>query len=82
MIWSGALLTFIGFLSLWTWNMSSKVEEEAQSLSVPMCVDYIKIRVGEWTMVMLGETAWPFINDSAKRAAAQNAPPANNRSSI
>ena len=36
--------------------MSSKVEEEAQSLSVPMCVDYIKIRVGEWTMVMLGET--------------------------
>mmetsp|Transcript_39251 Transcript_39251/g.87767 ORF Transcript_39251/g.87767 Transcript_39251/m.87767 type:complete len:474 (-) Transcript_39251:273-1694(-) len=56
LIWSGALLTFIGFLSLWTWNMSSKVEEEAQSLSVPMCVDYIKIRVGEWTMVMLGET--------------------------
>jgi hypothetical protein len=36
--------------------MGRKPEAEAQNESVPMSVGYLIIRVGEWTMVMLGET--------------------------
>jgi hypothetical protein len=31
-------------------------ELEAERISVPMSIEYVIVRVGEWTMVMLGET--------------------------
>jgi uncharacterized membrane protein len=56
LIWFGANVTLLGSLAFWVWIMGKKPVEEAHSQSVPMCVTYLIIRVGEWTMVMLGET--------------------------
>jgi hypothetical protein len=36
--------------------MGTLAKDEAQAESVPMSVDYLIVRIGEWTMVMLGET--------------------------
>ena len=55
-IWAAAHLLFMGFLMYWTATMGAKPEAEAHAESVPMSVGYLIIRVGEWTMVMLGET--------------------------
>ena len=56
LIWFGANVTLLGSLAFWVWIMGKKTVEEAHSQSVPMCVTYLIVRVGEWTMVMLGET--------------------------
>jgi hypothetical protein len=55
-IWFTANVTMLGSLALWVGIMGAKPVEEAQAQSVPMCVSYLITRVGEWTMVMLGET--------------------------
>ena len=66
-IWLGANVVMLGSLALWVWIIGKKPVEEAHSLSVPMCVTYLIIRVGEWTMVMLGETVLSLLGVPLKR---------------
>ena len=46
----------MGALICWSRKMAGLEEAQAQAQSVPICVEYLIGRVGEWTMVMLGET--------------------------
>jgi hypothetical protein len=66
-IWFGANSTILGCLAFWVWVMRTKPVEEAQAQSVPMCVSYLIVRVGEWTMVMLGETVLSLLGVPLKR---------------
>jgi len=43
-------------MAYWIWDKKSKLETQAKAEAVPMCVSYVIVRVGEWTMCMLGET--------------------------
>jgi hypothetical protein len=47
---------YMGALVFWSKKMAALDETQAQAQSVPISVEYLIVRVGEWTMVMLGET--------------------------
>jgi len=66
-IWFAANIMMLGSLAFWVWIIGNKPVEEAHSQSVPMCVTYLIIRVGEWTMVMLGETVLSLLGVPLKR---------------
>jgi hypothetical protein len=55
-VWTAAWFTFVGITAYWIWDKKSKMPSQAQAEAVPMCVEYVIVRVGEWTMCMLGET--------------------------
>ena len=55
-IWIVAWISYAGALAYWVWDMKSVMPAQAQAKSVPMCISYVIVRVGEWTMCMLGET--------------------------
>jgi len=43
-------------MAYWIWDKKSKMPAQVQAEAAPMCVSYVIVRVGEWTMCMLGET--------------------------
>ena len=43
-------------MAYWIWDKKSKMPAQAQAEATPICVSYVIVRVGEWTMCMLGET--------------------------